>query len=205
MVLMSTPEFDPREVYQTLYKAFCIKALTKVYCSPTVALAYSSYIESSIDSQFQSIDCGFETAAQRHRNNLEENYHYWTPLKSHKTCFFCIRRPPETALSCEHAICEKCVRTFGSLCRVRETYFEIRKCIQCLAEGNTRVRIKPPTAGVRVLSIDGGGVRGVVPLEFLSLLQVEVGNDISLESLFDQAFGTSSGELDLTILLLSVC
>ena len=55
-------------------------------------------------------------------------------------------------------------------------------------------RIKPPTAGSRILSIDGGGIRGVVPLEFLHLLQGILGPSLSLLDLFDQAFGTSSGK-----------
>ncbi|KAL8939686.1 MAG: hypothetical protein Q9216_003226 [Gyalolechia sp. 2 TL-2023] len=65
----------------------------------------------------------------------------------------------------------------------------------CVDEGEVKVRLKPPTAGVRILSIDGGGVRGVVPLESLSLLQNQLGPDLPLDSLFDQAFGTSSGGL----------
>ena len=86
----------------------------------------------------------------------------------------------------------------------RETYYIVPQYIQYLAVGKTKVRIKPPTAGVRILSIDGGGVRGIVPLEFLNLLQVEVGSEIPLESLFDQVFGTSSGKLATSILLSSI-
>ena len=185
--------------------AYCIRVLIKIYCLSTIASAYSSYIEDSIDHQFQSIDCGFETAVQRHCNNLKENYRYWTPLKSHKTCFFYVRRLPETTLSCEYAICEKCVITFRSLRGVREACYKVPQCILYLAEGKTRVRIKLLTAGVRILSIDGGGIRGVVPLEFLSLLQLEVGNEILLETLFNQAFGTSSGKIDTAILLTVYC
>lgn len=55
-------------------------------------------------------------------------------------------------------------------------------------------KIKPPTAGPRILSIDGGGIRGVVILEFFRLLQELLGSAIPLRELFDQAFGTSSGE-----------
>ena len=57
-----------------------------------------------------------------------------------------------------------------------------------------RAELKPPTAGVRVLSIDGGGVRGIVPLEFLNALQGLLGFDMHLQHMFDLAFGTSAGE-----------
>ena len=172
-------------MYRTLYIAYYVRVLTKIYCLSTITSAYSSYIEDSIDHQFQLIDYRFETAVQRHCNNLKENYRYWTPLKSYKTCFFYIRRLPETTLSCEHAICEKCVITFRSLRGVRKACYKVPQYILYLAKGKTRVRIKLLIAGVRILSIDGGGVRGVVPLEFLSLLQLEVGNEILLETLFD--------------------
>lgn len=33
-----------------------------------------------------------------------------------------------------------------------------------------KFRFVPPTAGIRMLSIDGGGVRGVIPLVFLQQL-----------------------------------
>ncbi|KAL9606564.1 MAG: hypothetical protein Q9179_000289 [Wetmoreana sp. 5 TL-2023] len=57
------------------------------------------------------------------------------------------------------------------------------------------VVLKPPTAGINILSIDGGGVRGAVPLEFLSILQEILGDDCPIQDLFDLAFGTSSGGL----------
>ena len=45
------------------------------------------------------------------------------------------------------------------------------------------------------MCVDGGGVRGVVPLEFLGLLQELLGPELCLQDFFEQAFGTSSGKL----------
>jgi patatin-like phospholipase/acyl hydrolase len=59
------------------------------------------------------------------------------------------------------------------------------------------MRSKPPTAGIRILTVDGGGVRGIVPLK--ALLQLEeamnhlLGYSGSIQEHFDLAFGTSSG------------
>lgn len=54
--------------------------------------------------------------------------------------------------------------------------------------------LHPPTAGPRILSIDGGGVCGVIPPEFLRLLQKVVRRNCEVQSLFGLAFGTSSGK-----------
>jgi len=52
----------------------------------------------------------------------------------------------------------------------------------------------PPTAGPRVLSLDGGGIRGVIPLVFLEHIQQEMADlDCPLRDYFDFVCGTSSG------------
>jgi hypothetical protein len=63
----------------------------------------------------------------------------------------------------------------------------------CKNEGYLNAILKPSTAGVRVLSIDGGGARGVVPLEHLLLLQ-SLMTEIPLQDLFDLVVGTSAGK-----------
>ncbi|KAL8642303.1 MAG: hypothetical protein Q9228_000981, partial [Teloschistes exilis] len=64
----------------------------------------------------------------------------------------------------------------------------MESCPMC-EEGSLSVILKPPTAGIRILSIDGGGVRGAVPLEFLSVLQELLGDECAIQDLFDLAFG----------------
>lgn len=71
--------------------------------------------------------------------------------------------------------------------------YELDTCLLC-GTGALTVILKPPTAGISILSIDGGGVRGAVPLEFLSTLQETLGDDCPIQDLFDLAFGTSSGK-----------
>ncbi|KAL8730663.1 MAG: hypothetical protein Q9181_004591 [Wetmoreana brouardii] len=67
----------------------------------------------------------------------------------------------------------------------------IDTCLLCGA-GGLSVILKPPTAGISILSIDGGGVRGAVPLEFMSILQDTLGDDCPIQDLFDLALGTRS-------------
>ncbi|KAL9036166.1 MAG: hypothetical protein Q9214_006257 [Letrouitia sp. 1 TL-2023] len=186
-------KFECRTVFRRLYREICLSAVTKVFSSADLAQSFCEAIEDSMEVQFMSVDCGFETAAQRHSNNLVQGSRHWNKLKSNQTCLFCLRRHPEYILTCEHAICETCVKTFGTIHARGETVLEISACFLCAGPGRLKVAPKPVTAGIRILSIDGGGVRGVVPLEFLTLLQDILGPELSVCSLFDQAFGTSSG------------
>ncbi|PPJ55138.1 hypothetical protein CBER1_09959 [Cercospora berteroae] len=84
---------------------------------------------------------------------------------------------------------------WGEAILEREHGYRLRRCGLCLKPATLTVFLKPPTAGVRVISIDGGGVRGVVPLEFLRFLQNSFGSDCTIQEFFDLACGTSAGGL----------
>ncbi|KAF5684647.1 hypothetical protein FDENT_6652 [Fusarium denticulatum] len=53
--------------------------------------------------------------------------------------------------------------------------------------------IRPPICGLRVLSLDGGGVRGIVELTILNRLEKEIGLGFPIGSFFDLIVGTSTG------------
>ncbi len=52
----------------------------------------------------------------------------------------------------------------------------------------------PPTAGLRLLTFDGGGVRGLATLQYLQCLQEEIGLPYPVQENFDVVFGTSIGK-----------
>jgi len=143
---------------------------------------------------FLGIDLGFETAIQLHASNINRLAPLLKNIISHTTCLFCLRRKPEHILTCRHAICDTCIIRFGSRVVGQEHLFEISWCILCSNSGKLRAKVKPNTAGARLLCIDGGGARGVVPLEYLGLLQENLGSELRIQDLFEEAFGTSSGK-----------
>ncbi|RVX66081.1 hypothetical protein B0A52_10015 [Exophiala mesophila] len=55
------------------------------------------------------------------------------------------------------------------------------------------IMFKPEDAGVRVLTLDGGGVRGILMLKMLARLEQDLGGCFPIVSFFDLFIGTSTG------------
>ena len=72
-------------------------------------------------------------------------------------------------LSCGHSVYNTYIKMFRKGVLSAEYKFTILECILCRA-GSLTTLIKPLTCGVRILSINSSGIRGVVPLKFLILL-----------------------------------
>ena len=73
-------------------------------------------------------------------------------------------------MACGHLVYDTCILRYSTAYAGTEELFLLKECILYKAPNKTFIRIKPPTAGVRILYINGGGTRGVVPLESLYLL-----------------------------------
>ncbi|KAF5687085.1 hypothetical protein FCIRC_2473 [Fusarium circinatum] len=99
-------------------------------------------------------------------------------------CLGCLFGRPEYRLPCEHVICETCVEDFD------DTAVDKRSSSDKWPFVTT---IRPPLCGLRVLSLDGGGVRGIIELTVLNRLEKEIGLGIPIGSFFDLIVGTSTG------------
>lgn len=67
-------------------------------------------------------------------------------------------------------------------------------CVICQKACSNLINVLPPTAPVRAICIDGGGVHGFIPLRYLVHIQQILGPECPLQDLFDVAFGTSTGK-----------
>lgn len=144
------------------------------------------------------------TSVDLHRLLLFKSSLDWLSLRSDDTCLVCLRRRPQYRLPCGHCICENCVRVFGARNEHDPWLFEVDSCFFCgLTTSGTVVKTLPPTAGIRVLTLDGGGVRGIVTLQFLQLLQDRIGLPYPVQENFDVTVGTSIGKHLLPKILLS--
>lgn len=116
---------------------------------------------------------------------------------NHTACYCCLTCPPEHPLPCGHVLCTPCVQAFG---RARGAFMiEMLECPMHHQDidGQFRLRwpvfIKPPGAGVRILTLDGGGIRGIVELTILQRIETQLGAGLHIQAFFDLIVGTSAG------------
>lgn len=135
-------------------------------------------------------------AAQFHCHTLKTvcDYIQWGNIKSGQCCLFCLFNRPEHVLECRHSICDSCVQRLGERQYDQEHAYIMPSCVLCGTRSSLQIRLKPPTAGVRILSLDGGGIRGVILLEIINLLESSMGGGSRIQDFFDVALGTSVGE-----------
>jgi patatin-like phospholipase/acyl hydrolase len=75
-----------------------------------------------------------------------------------------------------------------------EYAYRISQCILCQSKDELTVRLKPPTAGSRLLVLDGGGIRGIFSLHILHALDKYRKLPYPIYDDFDLTLGTSTGE-----------
>lgn len=151
-------------------------------------------------------------AIDQHTEMLKSLWPHLSEVKSFQSCLCCLSIRPEKVFQCGHAICNVCVRRFGQRSTLSRHSFQLPNCILCgrlQSFDKATFDLVPPSAGIRVLSIDGGGVRGVIPLVHLDHLDQELrflGSPV--RELFDYVCGTSAGESGIdnyVILVTEMC
>jgi hypothetical protein len=103
----------------------------------------------------------------------------------------------EKVLVCGHALCDVCIKIYGRRSISEKNTYELSECILCgVSYQNSIFRFVPPTAGIRVLSLDGGGIRAVILLTYLVYLQQALSwLECPIRDHFDFVCGTSAGKL----------
>ncbi|KAK3658833.1 hypothetical protein LTR56_001704 [Elasticomyces elasticus] len=114
---------------------------------------------------------------------------------SHSACFCCLREMPAHALPCGHVLCTKCVKSYGKT--LEKYWVSMRSCPLHVKETASQeghlIRFKPRNSGVRILTLDGGGIRGIIELEVLRTIEKSLGGKIPIQAFFDLIVGTSTG------------
>ncbi|KAF2278979.1 FabD/lysophospholipase-like protein [Westerdykella ornata] len=154
-------------------------------------------VKAELQSRFLALTRSSRLAAEIHNSTLQDLHPHFAEFKSHRSCFCCFMRMPEKVLVCGHALCDICIKIYGRRSQSEKNTFELPACILCgVTYGNSAFRFVPPTAGIRVLSIDGGGIRGVIPLVFLKHIETMLSQlGCPIRDYFDFVCGTSAGGL----------
>lgn len=145
------------------------------------------------NQHYEYLSMGKASAMELHISNLRAQGTIWRAVLSKRTCLICISRVPQYFLPCGHSLCGICVSKLGTALLGEEYCYEHKICFLCHESKACSFRIRPPTSGVRVITVDGGGIRGVMPLEVIILLQGILGPALAIHDFFDYAAGTSSG------------
>lgn len=195
---LTSKVFDPGMLFKELFRNTCRKAIEGYAVQTVVQDKFLTAVETELRAQFSELVA--ETDPRRatitHRKSLLRIQHLLKELKTNKTCLVCLLRMPERVLSCGHSICEVDIRAFGERsCHDRHN-FVVHECPICgEQQDKLSFRFVPPTAGVRILALDGGGVRGIIPLLILSDVEERLGVlGCHLSEYFDLVCGTSVGK-----------
>ncbi|KAK6522718.1 hypothetical protein TWF281_002154 [Arthrobotrys megalospora] len=195
--------FEPERVFVELYSDSCGAAAAESGSSADFRLL-TNKIQQSFEEIANKYINSTQPAWDLHVRQIAAMTEYLKKLELPEICLLCIQQSPTISLPCGHNICENCVLRIGS--PLNEDFYarKVKICYICGAEyGDMILRKKPPTAGVRILSIDGGGVRGIVPIQYLKTLEERLGMSHPIQDNFDLALGTSSGGLIVLGLLLT--
>ena len=130
---------------------------------------------------------------------IQQYSSHWGLMTSNTTCLSCLNAVPENVLHCGHGYCVQCVRELGKASESFESAWTFEVCPLCLKRTGDNyshlVREPPTCAGVRVLTLDGGGIRGIIELALIAQLEAELGLAIPFRDYFDLIVGTSTGAL----------
>ncbi|PWY96029.1 patatin-like phospholipase [Aspergillus sclerotioniger CBS 115572] len=186
--------YEPRSVFRTLYRTSVLRGICafmhgalKVATDDLLGL-----IECNMVYLFDKLEREAIDSATLRKQELLSYRGRLCRLRSTRICLYCLLHTAQHSLSCGHTICDICAQVFGRPATDADYQFTITECLYCLYKSPLVVDVLPPTMNPTILAIDGGGVRGVIPLEFLILVQEKLGPSCSIHELIDLGIGTSS-------------
>ncbi|KAL1873640.1 hypothetical protein Plec18167_006157 [Paecilomyces lecythidis] len=185
------PLLDPQLVFRTFYRAYIAWMPRELDLTEG---GWEDLVEASMIEQFGQLKNTGKSSVELRRGLMASQSDQFRRVKSNHLCLYCLFRPAQHPAACGHSLCDLCPQLFGTPAADREFYFTVTPCGHCLSPDPLVIDLLPPTMSPTVVAIDGGGVRAVIPLEFLILVQEHLGKDARLADFVDLGVGTSSGK-----------
>ncbi|KAF7502349.1 hypothetical protein GJ744_006003 [Endocarpon pusillum] len=116
-------------------------------------------------------------------------------IEGYYSCYGCLMEVPQHPLPCGHMLCTSCVQMLGHVTDKNTVTVDFCPFESRVSSNLTpcSIRFKPDFAGIRILSLDGGGMRGIVELESLRAIERVLGKGLPIQAFFDLIVGTSTG------------
>jgi hypothetical protein len=198
-IKLTDPVFSPTDIYATLFREPCLMAVQEYTQHLLVHQKFDVAVQEEFCNVFKLLNS--RDAIAVHLRTLQRMRDQFANMKTNRFCLCCLMRMPEKVLKCGHSICDPCVAIFGER-NPHQYKYSLSTCMLCGFQGyDQRFSLIPPTAGIRMLSFDGGGVRGIVPITILRYIEKKLAPfNCNLCDFFDGVFGTSTGKrlLDTT-------
>jgi hypothetical protein len=169
----------------SLARNSCLTLGLKKWLTTRVMATYQAWA----DVHLRSVPFDHKTALTTHISNLRGSVDFLRNQEYGPMCVLCFSRPMRTVLECSrHALCARCT---NHTVQVNQP-----DCPICNSQ--VRVHSSEPLehSRGRILSLDGGGVKGFIQLEILRMIELEIGLDLPLHRFFDLIVGTSIGKAD---------
>jgi len=196
--------FSPALLFNSLYKTACVEAVREYTAQIDVQEKFINDLEHDFCQQFDDL------ISKEGKSVTLARLYQLRPLlvslqKNHSSCFCCAMSVPEKVLDCGHAYCDNCIKTFGTRAPTNLHEYLLSRCPMCGAAHSRTFRFKPPTARVRVRSLNSGGIRGIVLLTVLRYLDTKLAFlGCPIQDYFNFVAGTSSSMFEqLTNLFLT--
>lgn len=194
--------FHPTDVFAILYRAMILRIEKQwlqelsMHSSDLLSINLGKLIETQFALSFhENLDSLSDTSAAAHLRLLKK-FHPQVGRMSTLCSMMCLQRLPEHKLPCEHAVCDTCIQIHQESNAYDPWLFEMEECPLCHLTFTPRIIIKMhnPARGFRVLCLDGGGCRGIIPLKLLQALEDRIGLPLPVQQNFDMFLAPSSGE-----------
>jgi len=152
-------------------------------------------IERSFCEQSTKLQKKLEDSAVAHRRTLRSFKPLFKDIYSTKVCLSCLARRPwqQNTLSCRHSFCPTCVSIHGQADLNDPWSFNLDTCPLCDKPNKISLHLRPATAGLRGLILDGNSNKDI---ELLQDVEERLQLPISITEHFDIINGRGSGNFN---------
>lgn len=161
--------FSFLNIFTVLYKGAWRKAVQAAH----LCVNSQSYLENQLLLTAAGLPVNTTRLVRRHLRLCSKIYRVTKYPIGTKYCPLCIIRPPQVPLPCGHRYCIEDIRLMGR--EVQRNTFLVGESVVCRQPMTpVQYHFRPNARGIRVLAFDGGGIRGIILLECLKLLESKI-------------------------------